>query len=164
MKSLIATFTLLLLLSGQLDLQAKPKKKEGTNDPEANFEELWQTFHKRYAFFELREVDWKKQYEIFWPKVTKGTTDEELFSILCEMLAPLKDGHIKLKAREARGIPVHEEVLSSKADIKKGIDPVLQAALADLTRRPKEPRSLHAPDLALAHPRIARNPKPANAK
>ena len=99
MKSLVATFTLLLLLAGELDLQAKPKKKEGTNDPEANFEELWQTFHKRYAFFELREVDWKKQYEIFRPKVTKGTTDEELFGILCEMLAPLKDGHVNLKAR-----------------------------------------------------------------
>ena len=75
MKYLSATVSLLLLLAGGLDLQAKPKKKEGTKDPEANFEELWQTFHKRYAFFELREVDWKKQYETFRPHTT---TDGQL--------------------------------------------------------------------------------------
>ena len=99
MKYLSATVCLLLFLAGELDLQAKPKKKEITEDPEANFEELWQTFHKRYAFFELRGVDWKKQYETFRPKVIKTTTDKELFGIICEMLAPLKDGHVNLKAR-----------------------------------------------------------------
>jgi carboxyl-terminal processing protease len=101
MKTLHQCLAILLLLSGGLALQAKPNKKEGTKDPEANFEELWQTFHKRYAFFKLREVDWKKQYETFRPKVTKETSDEELFRILCEMLAPLKDGHVNLKARGA---------------------------------------------------------------
>ena len=99
MKYLSATVCLLLFLAGELDLQAKPKRKEITEDPEANFEELWQTFHKRYAFFELRGVDWKKQYETFRPKVIKTTTDKELFGIICEMLAPLKDGHVNLKAR-----------------------------------------------------------------
>ena len=33
-------------------------------DPEKNFEELWETFHHRYPFFELRKVDWRKQYDI----------------------------------------------------------------------------------------------------
>ena len=31
--------------------------------PEKNFETLWKTFNERYAFFELREVDWQKQYK-----------------------------------------------------------------------------------------------------
>jgi carboxyl-terminal processing protease len=101
MKILHQSLAIILLLSGGLLLQAKPKKKDGTKDPGANFEELWQTFHKRYAFFELQEVDWKKQYATFRPKVTKETSDEELFRILCEMLAPLKDGHVNLKARGA---------------------------------------------------------------
>jgi hypothetical protein len=65
MKPLHQFLAILLLLSGGLVLQAKPKKKEGTKDPEANFEELWQTFHKRYAFFELREVDWKNSTRLF---------------------------------------------------------------------------------------------------
>ena len=68
-------------------------------DPEVNFEELWKTFHERYPFFEVRGVDWKKQYEIFRPKVTKDTTDDNLFDILCEMLEPLNDGHVKLTSK-----------------------------------------------------------------
>jgi carboxyl-terminal processing protease len=68
-------------------------------DPEKNFTSFWKTFHKRYPFFELRKVDWKKQYEKFRPKVAKQTSDEELFGILCAMIDPLDDGHVGLEAR-----------------------------------------------------------------
>ena len=67
--------------------------------PEKNFEALWKTFHERYAFFKLRNVDWQKQYKTFRPKVNKDTTDEQLYAILCDMLKPLKDGHVNLKAK-----------------------------------------------------------------
>ncbi len=67
--------------------------------PEKNFEALWKTFHERYAFFKLRGVDWQKQHKTYRPKVTKDTTDEQLFTILCDMLKPLKDGHVNLKAK-----------------------------------------------------------------
>jgi len=68
-------------------------------DPEKNFEVLWRTFHERYPFFELKNVDWEKQYQIFRPKVTSKTNDDELFDIFCEMLGPLNDGHVELEAR-----------------------------------------------------------------
>lgn len=68
-------------------------------DPEKNFEELWKTFHNRYPFFELRGVDWKRQYEIYRPKVTGETSDDELFGIFCQMLEPLDDGHVSLIAK-----------------------------------------------------------------
>ena len=68
-------------------------------DPERNFEFLWETFHNRYPFFELRHVDWKKQYETYRPKVTNKTSEGELFDIFCRMLRPLNDGHVELKAR-----------------------------------------------------------------
>lgn len=70
-----------------------------TSDPEKNFEALWKTFHDRYPFFELRNVDWKKQYEIYRPQVTSETSDEELFDVLRRMLDPLDDGHVELKAK-----------------------------------------------------------------
>ncbi len=73
-------------------------------NPEKNFEMLWKTFHNRYPFFELRNVDWKKQYDIYRPQVTSTTSDEELFDIICQMLAPLDDGHIELNAKiKSRG-------------------------------------------------------------
>jgi len=68
-------------------------------DPELNFDKLWETFQTRYPFFDLRNVDWNKQYDIYRPKVNKLTTDDELFDIFCEMLDPLNDGHIELKGK-----------------------------------------------------------------
>jgi Peptidase family S41/Tricorn protease C1 domain len=68
-------------------------------DPEKNFEELWKTFNNRYPFFEVRNVDWKKQYETYRARVTSETSDDELFDIFCQMLAPLNDGHVSLIAK-----------------------------------------------------------------
>ena len=68
-------------------------------DPEKNFDELWETFLHRYPFFELRKVDWQKQYDIHRPMVTSKTSDDELFDILCQMLDPLDDGHVELKTK-----------------------------------------------------------------
>jgi hypothetical protein len=68
-------------------------------DPEKNFEEFWKTFYNRYPFFEVRKVDWKKQYETYRAQVTSQTLDDELFDIFCQMLAPLNDGHVSLIAK-----------------------------------------------------------------
>jgi carboxyl-terminal processing protease len=78
-------------------------KKTILRDPELNFEQLWETFHNRYPFFDLRNVDWKKQYDTFRPRVTRLTTDDELFDILCEMIDPLDDGHVELTGRTVPG-------------------------------------------------------------
>jgi peptidase S41-like protein/tricorn protease-like protein len=67
-------------------------------DPERTFERLWTTFYNRYPFFDIRGVDWQKQYARYRPEVTADTTDEELFDILCGLLAPLNDGHVNLTA------------------------------------------------------------------
>ena len=71
-------------------------EKAGLSAPEKVFEELWGVFNDRYAFFKLKEVDWKAQHRKHRPRVTAKTTDDELFGILSEMLAPLKDGHVTL--------------------------------------------------------------------
>lgn len=71
-------------------------------DPEKNFEDLWHAFYKRYPFFALRNVDWKKQYDTFRPKVTRFTSNDELFDIFCRMLEPLDDGHVELEAKIGR--------------------------------------------------------------
>jgi C-terminal processing protease CtpA/Prc len=71
-------------------------------DPVKNFEFLWKTFHNRYPFFELRNVDWDKQYETYRPKVAKETNGNELFDIFCQMLDPFNDGHVELKAKANR--------------------------------------------------------------
>jgi carboxyl-terminal processing protease len=68
------------------------------NNPEAIFENLWNTFNEEYAPFEERQVDWQAQYNVFRPQVNSTTTDEELFTILSEMLGKLDDAHVSLTA------------------------------------------------------------------
>src|SRR6266576_609976 len=70
-----------------------------SRDPEKNLAALWKTFHNRYPFFKLRKVDWNRQYDTYRPKVTRDTSDDELFDIFCRMLDPLDDGHVELTAR-----------------------------------------------------------------
>jgi hypothetical protein len=69
------------------------------HDPRKIFDELWSTFYNRYPFFQLRNVDWKNQHNIYRSKITDLTREEQLFDILCEMLAPLHDGHVELEGR-----------------------------------------------------------------
>jgi carboxyl-terminal processing protease len=66
------------------------------NNPEAVFENLWQTFAEEYAPFEERGVDWNAQYRHFRPMVTPNTSDEELYTIAAQMLSTLNDGHVTL--------------------------------------------------------------------
>ena len=64
--------------------------------PELNFEVLWHTFEHNYAFFKLRNIDWKKSYSLYRPLVNAGTSDDSLFAVISTMLAPFKDNHINL--------------------------------------------------------------------
>lgn len=95
-------------------------------DPEKNFEALWETFDRRYPFFELRNVDWRKQYDIYRPKVTSATSDDELFDILCRMLDPLNDGHVELEIkakgdRSKRFFTAEKETRFGRELTKRGV-------------------------------------------
>lgn len=64
--------------------------------PEKNFETLWLTFEDHYAFFKLRNIDWKKTYDIYRPTINKNTTDDKLYDTFSKMLAPFEDNHINV--------------------------------------------------------------------
>lgn len=61
-----------------------------------NFDVLWQTFAERYALFEQRGVDWDAARERWRSQLTAGTGSRRLFECCCEMLVPLRDGHVEL--------------------------------------------------------------------
>ena len=68
------------------------------NQPIKNFEILWKTFDERYANFELKGIDWDSVYATYRPQITTQTGDRELFSICCQMLQTLSDGHVSIEA------------------------------------------------------------------
>ena len=70
------------------------------NDPEYNFEVLWETFKDHYAYFELRNVDPIKMYKTYRPRITSKTTEVELFFIMSDMLDSFDDGHIGISASD----------------------------------------------------------------
>src|SRR5262245_52802182 len=60
----------------------------------ALFDEFVEVFKDNYAFFAIRGVDWEQQTRTYRPKISASTTSDELFSILCQMIDPLNDGHV----------------------------------------------------------------------
>ena len=95
---------------------ATPSPKKS---PELNFDAFWQIFDKHYAHFENRQVNWQQQYQLFRPKITPSTTDDELLAILNQMVAPLKDGHVVISPTgdlpaSAKYSPFYQEFPSKK--------------------------------------------------
>ena len=66
--------------------------------PEQNFETLWNLFDRNYALFEPKNIDWDMLYQVYRPKVTSKTTDDELFQIMSDMLGHLNDNHVSLRS------------------------------------------------------------------
>lgn len=96
MKTLFTIFAALLILSLQTacnDITLGPEPK---NNPQTNFELLWQEFDRMYGLFEVKNVDWQAVYAQYRPMVTPATTENELFDIFSQMLGKLNDGHVWL--------------------------------------------------------------------
>lgn len=70
--------------------------KQPDRDPLKNFDYLWQTFDTHYAFFGAHGVNWQAVREQYRPKVAALPKDGDPFPIFAEMLALLKDTHVRL--------------------------------------------------------------------
>ncbi len=69
------------------------------SEVEENFEYLWHLFDEKYPTFEEKKLDWNTAYNAYRSKVTSSTTDIELYQIVCSMITPLNDAHIRLTAK-----------------------------------------------------------------
>ena len=97
-QHLICSTLLLILTIGLAPDPVLAQEQAKLSKPEALFAELWGTFSERYAFFELRGVDWEAQRRKYRPLINADTSDEQMFKLFCKMLKPLNDGHVNLKA------------------------------------------------------------------
>jgi C-terminal processing protease CtpA/Prc len=68
-----------------------------SDDPVSTFNELWRVFDERYAFFEIKGIDWDSVYQQYRPMINEQTRSQELFNICLSMLEVLQDGHIFLR-------------------------------------------------------------------
>jgi hypothetical protein len=67
-----------------------------TMDPRTNFEALWKIMDEHYCFFEYKEVDWNEMHRKYEGLLSDTMNRYELFDLLGDMLAEVKDGHTNL--------------------------------------------------------------------
>lgn len=65
--------------------------------PTGNFEAFVDYFAAHYAFFDIYGVDWDDQVAKARPRISDSMSDAQLFDVLSDMIAPLKDGHVDLQ-------------------------------------------------------------------
>ena len=64
--------------------------------PVAAFDAFWETLDQRYPYFDLKGVDWNNSYALHRPLVNNHMTGDELWTVMTDMLAELRDGHTNL--------------------------------------------------------------------
>jgi Peptidase family S41/Tricorn protease C1 domain len=87
--------------AGDMDLvrvRALPARcgRPAPRDPVATFDVFWATYAESYPFFAARGVDWAAVRARYRPLVTQATTDDQLYTVFTQMLAPLHDLHTGL--------------------------------------------------------------------
>jgi hypothetical protein len=85
---------------------------------------------ENYPFFAAKGIDWRQVGERGRRLVNTHTTDDELFSILCNMIVPLHDAHVAL---EAKG---HQPCASPRPGTPDYTgDPALRQRIAEVTEQ-----------------------------
>lgn len=77
-------------------------EEERPNTPTGNFEALWQIIDEHYCFFDYKQheygLDWDEVYHKYKVRVNDKMSETQLFEVLCDMLAELRDGHVNLSS------------------------------------------------------------------
>lgn len=92
--------TLMLSVIAALSLSSCEKMlfEEGlaSTHPQENFEYLWNECYEKYAYFDLKGVDWDQVRAEYSSKIYAGMSEDSLFNVLGGMLGELKDDHANL--------------------------------------------------------------------
>ena len=92
----------MLALLSLLCLSSCVKEDEYDNSNKGNFEALWRIIDEHYCFFPYKQeaigLDWDEVHGRYARQVNDKMNANQLFEVLCNMLAELKDGHVNISA------------------------------------------------------------------
>lgn len=95
-KALLYMIVCLATLVSCVDTDERP------DTPVGNFESLWRIIDEHYCFFGYKQqeygLDWNAVYDKYKVRVNNNMTTVQLFEVLCDMLAELRDGHVNLSS------------------------------------------------------------------
>ena len=70
--------------------------------PQGNFEALWKIIDEHYCFFDYKQheigLNWQVVYNKYKVRIDNDMSKAQLFEVLSDMLAELRDGHVNLSA------------------------------------------------------------------
>ncbi len=99
MRKIIDYLVILVLL---VPLVSCVDTEERNDAPSGNFEALWQILDERYCFFDYKQkeygLDWNEVYNKYKVRINDNMNTTQLFEVLCDMLAELRDGHVNLSS------------------------------------------------------------------
>lgn len=88
-------------------LNACVDEEEFDNTPQGNLEALWKIIDEHYCFLDYKKeaygLDWDQVHEKYRARVNSQMTSKQLFEVLADMLAELRDGHVNLTAAHDYG-------------------------------------------------------------
>ena len=90
-----AILAISLIIAG---LTSCSPEEEFPQTPYGNFNALWTILDQRYCFFAYKNIDWNNVYTTYRARLDNDMNAQELFGVLAEMLAELKDGHVNLSS------------------------------------------------------------------
>jgi len=67
-----------------------------STDAQTNFDYLWNECDQKYAYFDLKGIDWDAKYDEYSALIEKDMTDDSLFQVMGAMLRELEDAHVNL--------------------------------------------------------------------
>lgn len=95
MKKIILPFLVVMVSLSSCKKTLLPSIPDNT--PVSNFESMWKGFNQWYGLFETRGVNWDSLYSVYRPLVTDQMSNEQLYTVLCQMITPLDDIHVFLQ-------------------------------------------------------------------
>jgi len=101
MRRLLYIICLLPLFTACVD------EEEFADTPQGNFEALWKIIDEHYCFLDYKQqaigLDWNAVYQKYKVRVDEYMNEMQLFEVLTQMLAELRDGHVNLSASHDYG-------------------------------------------------------------
>lgn len=94
MKRILGLFVLALIFGSCEKLLFEPDI--ASTDPLENFDYLWNEVDQKYSYFGLKGIDWDATRDKYRPLITDNISEEELFTIMGDMLVELRDDHTNL--------------------------------------------------------------------
>ena len=96
MKMIKPTICILFFLFALCGCEKMFLEPDPQNTPVNNFEIFWKDFDRYYAQFTIRHIDWDSVYTKYRPQISSSTTEQQLFSMLSNIILGINDMHIDL--------------------------------------------------------------------